>query len=58
MEFPYDRENFKEQVHEAAPQPVVLDHRAHLKKDGLMFIHPTQIRLAHATRSCPDPELP
>lgn len=44
MEFPYDRSHFKDRYtrqHRAALCSTIV---AHLKKDGLMFIHPTQLR--------------
>src|SRR4029453_19074563 len=44
MEFPYDRESFKDRYtrqHRNEPCSTIV---AHLSKDGLMFIHPTQKR--------------
>lgn len=44
FEFPYDKENFKDRYtrqHRNEPCSTVV---AHLSKDGLMFIHPTQNR--------------
>jgi DNA (cytosine-5)-methyltransferase 1 len=44
FEFPYDRENFKDRYtrqHRDRPCSTIV---AHLSKDGLMFIHPTQNR--------------
>jgi DNA (cytosine-5)-methyltransferase 1 len=44
MEFPYDRENFKDRYTKQHRNQLCSTIVAHLKKDGLMFIHPTQIR--------------
>ena len=44
MEFPYDRENFKDRYTRQHRDKLCSTIVAHLKKDGLMFIHPTQIR--------------
>lgn len=44
MEFPYDRENFKDRYTRQHRDRLCSTIVAHLKKDGLMFIHPTQIR--------------
>lgn len=44
FEFPYDKENFKDRYtrqHRKEPCSTIV---AHLSKDGLMFIHPTQNR--------------
>lgn len=44
FEFPYDKENFKDRYtrqHRNKPCSTIV---AHLSKDGLMFIHPTQNR--------------
>lgn len=44
FDFPYDRENFKDRYtrqHRDEPCSTIV---AHLSKDGLMFIHPTQNR--------------
>ena len=44
FEFPYDRESFKDRYtrqHRSEPCSTIL---AHMSKDGLMFIHPTQNR--------------
>jgi DNA (cytosine-5)-methyltransferase 1 len=44
FEFPYDRESFKDRYtrqHRNEPCSTIL---AHMSKDGLMFIHPTQTR--------------
>jgi DNA (cytosine-5)-methyltransferase 1 len=44
FEFPYDKENFKDRYtrqHRFEPCSTIV---AHLSKDGLMFIHPTQNR--------------
>jgi DNA (cytosine-5)-methyltransferase 1 len=44
FEFPYDRENFKDRYtrqHRDRPCSTIV---AHMSKDGLMFIHPTQTR--------------
>lgn len=44
MEFPYDRENFKDRFTRQHRDELCSTIVAHLKKDGLMFIHPTQLR--------------
>jgi DNA (cytosine-5)-methyltransferase 1 len=44
MEFPYDRENFKDRYTRQHRDQLCSTIVAHLKKDGLMFIHPTQLR--------------
>lgn len=44
MEFPYDRENFKDRYTRQHRDRLCSTIVAHLKKDGLMFIHPTQKR--------------
>lgn len=44
MEFPYDRENFKDRYTRQHRKQLCSTIVAHLKKDGLMFIHPTQRR--------------
>jgi DNA (cytosine-5)-methyltransferase 1 len=44
MEFPYDRENFKDRYTRQHRDALCSTIVAHLKKDGLMFIHPTQCR--------------
>jgi len=44
MEFPYDRENFKDRYTRQHRDGLCSTIVAHLKKDGLMFIHPTQTR--------------
>ena len=44
MEFPYDRENFKDRYTRQHRDKLCSTIVAHLKKDGLMFIHPTQTR--------------
>ena len=44
MEFPYDRENFKDRYTRQHRDRLCSTIVAHLKKDGLMFIHPTQPR--------------
>lgn len=44
MEFPYDRENFKDRYTRQHRDGYCSTIVAHLKKDGLMFIHPTQPR--------------
>ena len=44
FDFPYDKENFKDRYtrqHRMEPCSTIV---AHLSKDGLMFIHPTQNR--------------
>jgi DNA (cytosine-5)-methyltransferase 1 len=44
MEFPYDRDNFKDRFTRQHRDELCSTIVAHLKKDGLMFIHPTQLR--------------
>lgn len=44
MEFPYDRENFKDRYTRQHRDELCSTIVAHLSKDGLMFIHPTQTR--------------
>lgn len=44
MDFPYDRENFKDRYTRQHRDEYCSTIVAHLKKDGLMFIHPTQVR--------------
>ena len=44
MEFPYDRDNFKDRYTRQHRDGLCSTIVAHLKKDGLMFIHPTQTR--------------
>lgn len=44
MEFPYDRENFKDRYTRQHRDQLCSTIVAHLKKDGLMFIHPTELR--------------
>jgi len=44
MEFPYDRENFKDRFTRQHRHELCSTIVAHLQKDGLMFIHPTQQR--------------
>lgn len=44
MEFPYDRENFKDRYTKQHRDRLCSTIVAHLQKDGLMFIHPTQMR--------------
>lgn len=44
MEFPYDRENFKDRYTKQHRDRLCSTIVAHLQKDGLMFIHPTQTR--------------
>jgi DNA (cytosine-5)-methyltransferase 1 len=44
MEFPYDREHFKDRYTRQHRDQLCSTIVAHLKKDGLMFIHPTQVR--------------
>ena len=44
MEFPYDRENFKDRYTRQHRDALCSTIVAHLKKDGLMFIHPVQCR--------------
>jgi DNA (cytosine-5)-methyltransferase 1 len=44
MEFPYSRENFKDRYTKQHRDRLCSTIVAHLSKDGLMFIHPTQNR--------------
>jgi DNA (cytosine-5)-methyltransferase 1 len=44
MDFPYDRENFKDRFTRQDRNGLCSTIVAHLKKDGLMFIHPTASR--------------
>jgi DNA (cytosine-5)-methyltransferase 1 len=44
MEFPYDRSSFKDRYTRQSRDSLCSTIVAHLKSDGLMFIHPTQIR--------------
>lgn len=44
MEFPYDRDSFKDRYTRQHRDRLCSTIVAHLKKDGLMFIHPTQPR--------------
>jgi len=44
FEFPYDRENFKDKFTRQSRKRPCSTIVAHLSKDGLMFIHPTQNR--------------
>lgn len=44
MEFPYDRDNFKDRYTRQHRNRLCSTIVAHLSKDGLMFIHPTQTR--------------
>jgi DNA (cytosine-5)-methyltransferase 1 len=44
MEFPYDRSSFKDRYTRQARNNLCSTIVAHLKNDGLMFIHPTQVR--------------
>jgi len=44
MEFPYDRDNFKDRYTKQHRDRLCSTIVAHLQKDGLMFIHPTQTR--------------
>jgi DNA (cytosine-5)-methyltransferase 1 len=44
MEFPYDRNSFKDRYIRQARNSLCSTIVAHLKVDGLMFIHPTQNR--------------
>lgn len=44
MEFPYDRQHFKDRYTRQHRDQLCSTIVAHLKKDGLMFIHPTQTR--------------
>lgn len=44
MEFPYDRTTFKDRYTRQSRNSLCSTIVAHLKSDGLMFIHPTQTR--------------
>lgn len=44
MEFPYDRDKFKDRYTRQHRDQLCSTIVAHLSKDGLMFIHPTQLR--------------
>lgn len=44
MEFPYDRSSFKDRYTRQSRHELSSTIVAHLKKDGLMFIHPTPLR--------------
>jgi DNA (cytosine-5)-methyltransferase 1 len=44
MEFPYDRSSFKDRYTRQSRTNLCSTIVAHLKSDGLMFIHPTQTR--------------
>lgn len=44
MEFPYDRDNFKDRFTRQHRNRLCSTIVAHLAKDGLMFVHPTQQR--------------
>lgn len=44
MEFPYDRNSFKDRYTRQDRSSLCSTIVAHLKSDGLMFIHPTQVR--------------
>ena len=44
MEFPYDRGSFKDRYTRQDRDSLCSTIVAHLKSDGLMFIHPTQVR--------------
>src|SRR5690606_14182089 len=44
MEFPYDRGHFKDRYTRQHRDRLCSTIVAHLRKDGLMFIHPTQTR--------------
>lgn len=59
MEFPYDRENFKDRYTRQRRNGLCSTIVAHLSKDGLMFVHPTQrrsltVREAARVQSFPD----
>ncbi|MDA8119610.1 MAG: DNA cytosine methyltransferase [Gammaproteobacteria bacterium] len=59
MEFPYDREHFKDRYTRQHRNGLCSTIVAHLSKDGLMFIHPTQrrsltVREAARVQSFPD----
>ena len=44
MEFPYDRDSFRDRYTRQNRNSLCSTIVAHLAKDGLMFIHPTQVR--------------
>lgn len=44
MEFPYDKSTFKDRYTRQSRDGLCSTIVAHLKADGLMFIHPTQVR--------------
>lgn len=59
MEFPYDRDTFKDRYTRQHRNRLCSTIVAHLSKDGLMFIHPTQrrsltVREAARVQSFPD----
>ena len=59
LEFPYDRDNFKDRFTRQHRNQLCSTIVAHLSKDGLMFIHPTQnrsltLREAARVQSFPD----
>lgn len=59
MEFPYDRNTFKDRYTRQSRNGLSSTILAHLSKDGLMFIHPTQnrsftVREAARIQSFPD----
>lgn len=59
MEFPYDREHFKDRYTRQHRNDLCSTIVAHLSRDGLMFIHPTQrrsltVREAARIQSFPD----
>lgn len=59
MEFPYDREHFKDRYTRQHRDALCSTIVAHLSKDGLMYVHPTQrrsltVREAARIQSFPD----